>query len=170
MANWKNLTVDDLRLVLSEDEIEKLSQLSLSPEMATVIQDTIDLISDTWRGALSAKGMALDPREHFIPSTYAYWVCVHARHAVWTRFPNSGFIALDEVRKDELKKAMELLKQPMLDVPVVEWDTDPELSAFTRPSSDGCSLLTPFLRFPEDRPVIENFALPSFDGSRWRMM
>ena len=37
--SWKQLTIDDLRLVLAEDEVEKLNEVSLDPSLSPVIQD-----------------------------------------------------------------------------------------------------------------------------------
>ena len=113
---WKALDIDDLRLILSEDETTQLNQYSLDQSLTAVINDTINMVSDAWRGALSAKGYALDAREHYTPSTYKYYILVHARWAVWTRFPNSKQIALDDARKQEYEKALDLLKNPILDV------------------------------------------------------
>ena len=119
--SWTRLTIDDLRLILSEKEVEQLNQYSLDESMTAVINDTIDMIADTWRGALRAKGYTLDSRDHYLPSAYRYYALTHARHAVWTRFPNSKDIALDDRRLDEYKEALELLKDPILDVdPVSE--------------------------------------------------
>lgn len=119
--SWSRLTIADLRLILSEDETQQLNQYSLDGSMTAVINSTIDLIADTWRGALSSKGYSLDSRDHYVPRSYAYWILVHARWAVWTRFPNSKQIALDDARKQEYEKALELLKDPILDVdPVSE--------------------------------------------------
>lgn len=39
MAEWKRLTIDDLRLALSEDEVEKLSSRSLDNNLSSIIQD-----------------------------------------------------------------------------------------------------------------------------------
>lgn len=114
--SWSRLTIDDLRLILSEKEVEQLNQYSLDESMTEVINSTIDMIADTWRGALSAKGYALDLRDSYIPSSYKYYVLTHARHAVWTRFPNSEQIALDKRRLQEYEKALDLLKNPILDV------------------------------------------------------
>ena len=101
---WKALDIDDLRLILSEDETAQLNQYSLDQSMTAVINDTMNMVSDAWRGALSAKGYALDSREHFTPGSYAYYILVHCRWAVWTRFPNSKQIALDDARKQEYEK------------------------------------------------------------------
>lgn len=161
---WKKLEMNDLRLVLSEDEMDKLNELSLDESITAVIDDTIELVSNVWRGALKAKGMEIDPRDGYTPSTYWYWVLCHARYACWSRFPNSSVIAIDDVRKEEMKRAMDLLKEPYLDVDAVEWtlpdgSPNPDLSAY-QPSL-GSQLTTPWLRFPTEEPVIKNFNLPT---------
>ena len=161
---WKKLEMNDLRLVLSEDEMDKLNELSLDESITAVIDDTIELVSNVWRGALKAMGMEIDPRDGYTPSTYWYWVLCHARYACWSRFPNSSVIAIDEVRKEEMKRAMDLLKEPYLDVDAVEWtlpdgSPNPDLSAY-QPSL-GSQLTTPWLRFPTEEPVIKNFNLPT---------
>lgn len=113
---WKALDISDLRLILSEDETRQLNTYSVDESITAVINDTINMVSDAWRGALSAKGYTLDSREHYTPGSYAYYILVHCRWAVWTRFPNSKTIALDDARKQEYEKALELLKDPILDV------------------------------------------------------
>lgn len=50
---------------------------------------------------------------------------VHARYACWTRFPNSGAFALDDTRKEEYNKAMQLLKDPYIATSKPEWEYDP---------------------------------------------
>lgn len=37
--SWARLTTNDLRLVLAEDEVQKLNEISLDPSMSTVVQD-----------------------------------------------------------------------------------------------------------------------------------
>ena len=160
--SWKRLTIDDLRLILSEDETQKLDTLSLNEDITEPINQTILLVSNTWRGAMKGKGYEIDPRDGYIPSAYAYWVLVHSRYAVWSRFPNSSFIAIDEVRKKEYEQAIELLKSPSLDTDKVEWflpdgNPNPELSAYTKDGTGGSSMLTPWLRFPDDVPMIEDW-------------
>lgn len=54
---WKKLDINDLRLVLSEDEVLKLNELSLDQSITEVINSTIELVTSAWRGALKAKGM-----------------------------------------------------------------------------------------------------------------
>lgn len=144
---FKKLTIDDLRNILSEDEIQALNTLSLDDKKAAIVNDTINIIADTWRGALGAKGYRLDVRDHFIPSEYVYWVLVHARWAIWTRFPMSPVVGLDDARKDEYKKAMELLKDPYIGISKPDWEYDP-----TNPVNGGngdAAITIPFLRFDE---------------------
>lgn len=122
---YKKLTIDDLKLILAQDEIDKLSELSLDSQMTDNINKTIDMISNMWRSALSAKGYMLDIRPGYIPDGYQYWVLVHARWAVWTRFPQSATIALDDSRKAEYEQALKLLEKPYIDVEKPEWENDP---------------------------------------------
>lgn len=141
---WKKLDIDDLRTILSEDEIERLQTISVDDEISSVVNDSIDMISDTWRGALAAKGRTIDVRDHYTPSEYRYWILVHARYAMWTRFPNAPDIALDKAREAEYKKALEILKDPFLDVVPPDYGDDPELSATVDKSS---SIFVPPMRF-----------------------
>lgn len=143
---WKKLTVDDLRLILSEDETTKLNDYSLADGMEDVVLSTIEMVSDVWRGALGAKGYEIDVRSHYVPETYAYYILVHARHAVWTRFPNSENIALDERRKNEYDEAMKLLKDPFLGVDGVSGEgVSPSAEAVGTGSG---SIRVPLMRFP----------------------
>lgn len=123
---WKHLDIDDLRLILSEDEADQLNTYSLNTEMVDVVNETMDVVSDAWRGALAAKGYTLDTRDHYVPPEYSYYVLVHCRHAVWTRFPNSRDIALDERRKEEYDKAMELMRDPFIDVSEPDGGGEPD--------------------------------------------
>lgn len=100
---WKKLDINDLRTILSEDELDKLRTLSLDAEIDNIVNDGLNLISDTWRGALGAKGYTLDIRAHYTPPEYRYWILTHARYAIWTRFPNTPGIALDKAREAEYK-------------------------------------------------------------------
>ena len=121
--NWNSLDIDDLRYILSEKETEQLNEYSVLSGMTEIVNGTIAMISDTWRGALAAKGYKLDKRQHYIPNAYRYYVLVHSRHAVWTRFPNSEDIALDDRRKEEYDEALKILENPFLDVDPID---DPE--------------------------------------------
>ena len=83
-------------------------------------------MADAWRGAWQAKGYQIDIRDHFVAPEYTYYVLVHARYAIWTRFPNSPAYALDEARKAEYDKALELLKSPYIGTSKPDYSGDPE--------------------------------------------
>lgn len=55
--SWQKLDIHDIRECLSEDEVEKLNELSVNPEISDIINTVMETISQTWRGALKAKGM-----------------------------------------------------------------------------------------------------------------
>ena len=60
MANWKHLTTDDLRLALSEDELERLGTLSLDEsKLSVVLQETLDNAADAFRAAWASGGKGL---------------------------------------------------------------------------------------------------------------
>lgn len=147
--SWKQLDINDLRLILSEQETVQLNTYSVNEEMTEVINNTINLVAATWRGALGAKGYTLDTREYYLPSSYWYYVLVHARQAVWTRFPNSENIALDERRLDEYNKAMELLENPFISTELPEDEYNPTLSADSTGHSGGGSIFVPEQRFSQ---------------------
>lgn len=158
--SWTHISPNDLRICLSEDEFQKLSTLSLEPSSRQIIQDTIDLLSETWRGALKGKGYEIDPRQFFIPDSYKFWVIVHIRQVCWSRFPQSSVFAIDDVRKKEYEEALKLLKEPYLDVDEVEWtdpsgEPNPDLTAYVK--TTGSSLLTPWLVFPDEHPMIDKW-------------
>ena len=114
---WKLLTINDLRKILSEDEVDKLNKLSLENSLLEqVINQTILMISNTWRGALKGQSYVYDIRDGYTPPEYEYYILVHARHAIWSRFPQSRTIALDDARTDEYKYALKLLEKPFIDV------------------------------------------------------
>lgn len=101
---WKRLGRADLEQILSEDETQKLAELS-RPDGSDPVQEVIDLVADLFRGALGAKGHELDVRAHYIPPEYAYAVLVYSRWSLWTRFPMSPSYANDEARKSEYEFA-----------------------------------------------------------------
>ena len=139
---WKRLTIEDLKKILSDDETEKLIEISTkSPD---VVQDVLDIVADAWRGAFMGKGYDVDVRDNYVPTEYTYWILVHARYAIWTRFPNSPVYALDEARKAEYEKALELLKNPYLSTSKPDYSDDPSLKP--EPRID-CSIGVQFQRF-----------------------
>ena len=84
-------------------------------------------MADAWRGAWQAKGYQIDVRDHYVAPEYTYYVLVHARYAIWTRFPNAPAYALDEARKAEYDKALELLKSPYIGTSKPDYTDDPEI-------------------------------------------
>lgn len=77
---WKQLTIDDLRLVLAEDEIEKLNERSLADDkFLVVIQQQLDAVADAYRGSWSSKGYTVDVRDHYIDQGYLIPVLNYAR-------------------------------------------------------------------------------------------
>lgn len=145
---YKRLTIDDLRTILSEDEVQRLNTLSKDANITQIVNDGIDLVASTWRGALKAKGLNIDTRDYYVPSEYWYYILVHARHAVWTRFTKSTDIALDERRMDEYKKAMELLENPWLNVSKPDWEFDPTNPENQSAEPATSKIFLPPLRFP----------------------
>lgn len=119
---WNKLTESDLRLVLSQDEIERISTLSLDPSLKTVVQDSLDMAADAFRGAFAGKGFTMDVREHYIPASYRHWVLVYARQICWTRFPMSPNYAMDDLRKEEQKTALQMLKDPCVGTETPDWE------------------------------------------------
>ena len=43
---WKQLTIDDLKKILSDDEVEKINEISTADP--NVVQNVIDIVSDTY--------------------------------------------------------------------------------------------------------------------------
>ena len=70
-----------------------------------------------------------------------------ARYFIWTRFPNSNDIALDEPRKELFTTAQELLKSPYLATPEPDYSDDPTLSGDTSITAyQDAALTLPFQR------------------------
>ena len=146
--SWKKLTTDDLKMILSEDEVTTLNTTSVDGNITDIVQNAIDLVADMFRGAFRAKGYAVDIRDNYIPSGYVLPVLQYARYVAWSRFPNSPGIALDEVRKEDVKRLQELLKNPYIGVEKPEWEHSSDNPEVTGSSSTG-SISLPFLRFDE---------------------
>ena len=148
---WMHLDIDDLRRALSEDELERLGQLSLDEGMLDrVLQETLDSGADAFRAAWKAKGYPVDPRPHWIDSGYAEFVLAFARWNLWCRFPMADNYALSEPRKLQYEKALELLKDPWLATDEVPWG-DPGLSAYAGLSAaTGSSIKIPWQATPLD--------------------
>lgn len=151
---WRHLTEQDMRKILSEDELEKLKTLSLDSSVSAVVQDSIDLVSNMFRGAFEAKGYPMDTRDAYVPMSYELPVLQYARYVAWTRFPNSPDIALDDARKDEVKRLTELLKNPYIGAEQPEWEhssKNPDNPDVPRQggSYQTGSIKIPYMRFNE---------------------
>lgn len=157
--SWERLTIDDLRLVLAEDEIEKLNERSLAEDkLSVVIQQQLDLAADSFRGALQSKGYLLDVRDHYIAPEYKQFVLNYARYSIWTRFPMTENFALSEPRKKQYDEAVELLKNPYIGVSKPDYSDDPGLSSDTSLSNVNDGAITmPWLKMPPT-PFEEGFA------------
>lgn len=111
---WTHLTYNDMRLYLAKDELDKLQSASIDESLSSVVNDTLDLVSDAYRGAFRAKGYQVDSRDHYTPSSYRPFILAYTRWTLWTRFPMAEQYALSEARKDEWKIAADLLKNPYI--------------------------------------------------------
>ena len=143
---WKQLTTDDLKQILSEDEINTLNTVSVDSKFTDIVQNTINLVADMFRGAFIAKGYAVDVRDNSVPSGYVLPVLQYARYVAWTRFPNSPSIALDEARKEDVKRLEALLKNPYIGVEKPEGEHSSDNPEVTGSSGTG-SISLPFLKF-----------------------
>lgn len=65
---WKQLTIDDLRLALAEDEVQKLE--TCSTEISAIVNAQLDTVADMFRGAWLAKGYEVDYRDHYVAPEY----------------------------------------------------------------------------------------------------
>lgn len=147
---WKQLNYNDMRLYLAKDELDKLQTASIDTDLSAVVNDTLDLVSDAFRGAFIAKGYAMDDREHYTPSSYWPFILAYARWTLWNRFPMAQNYALSETRKDEWKLASELLKNPYIGTDPIDGGgggEDPEEDEMDRLAKDP-AISIPWLRFP----------------------
>ena len=126
---WKRLDFYDLTEILAQDEIDKLNGYSLSANIEDICQKQLDSVADLYRGSWRSKGYALDVREHYVAPEYRIPVLNYARWQLWTRFPNSKDVGLDEPRKAAYEEAKELLKSPFIGTSKPDYSTDTELSA-----------------------------------------
>ena len=143
---WSQLTIDDMKLYLSQDELDSLN--TYSTDVENVINKQLDAIADMFRGAFVSKSYEIDVRDHYIPSSYKHFVCTYARYVIWQRFPMSPNVALDDARKEEYKFVSELLKDAYIGVDKPEWEhssNNPENTG----KIQGGSIKIPFLRFDQ---------------------
>ena len=155
--SWRRLTIDDLRLVLSEDEVDKLNTRSIDPALSARIQLQLDTVADYFRGAFQGKGYDLDVRDHYVPPQYAQPILNYARWQVWTTFPGTEDYSLTDPRKQQYEEAVELLKDPYIATEKPDYSDDPELSSISAKNTDP-AISMPWQKFP---------AMP-FDSGFWQ--
>ena len=143
---WSQLTIDDMKLYLSQDELDALN--SYSVDIADVINKQLDAIADMFRGAFLSKSYEIDTREHYIPSSYKHFVCTYARYVIWQRFPMSPNVALDDARKAEYELVKDLLKDAYIGVDKPDWEHSSQNPENTGKIQGG-SIKIPFLRFDQ---------------------
>lgn len=146
---WKVPTANDIKLVLAQDEIDKLEKINATNP--TILDQTIKLVSSFVRGALKGNGVKLATLPYSIPESYMLIFLQLLRKQLWTRFPNSENIALDELRQKEAEQAMELLKKMSIDVDEIQPEYDPENPENPDYKADIVqgSIRVPWLRFPQ---------------------
>lgn len=160
---WERLDIDDLRLVLSEDEVEKLNERSLADDkLNVIIQEQLDVVADAFRGAWKSKGYELDVREHYVAPEYRNAVLNYARFQIFTRFPMTTSFALDENRKKQYEEAAELLKDPYIGVSKPDYSDDPSLSSLTKARYDS-AISVPWLKF-QPMPFDDGFPEAYWSG------
>lgn len=144
---WSPLSFDSLKIVLAKKEIDRLTELQ--DEDRQIIEDTLDIVADTFRGALSSKGFKISTLEHSIPSSYRLPALIIARRQVWTRFPNSQEYALDDIRQKEVEWAENVLKNVPYDIDNIPWKDDPENPENPEYKTEDLqgSIQVPYLRF-----------------------
>lgn len=147
---WKRLTIDDLRLVLAEDEVDKLAERSLADDkLSVVIQQQLDTVADAFRGSWYSKGYTVDERDHYVAPEYTQFVLNYARWQIWTRFPMTEDFALSEPREKLYEEAAALLKDPYIGVSKPDYSDDPELSSTVLSSSDAAISMS-WMKFPAE--------------------
>ena len=143
---WSQLTIDDMKLYLSQDELDSLNTYSVNVD--EVVNKELDVIADMFRGAFISKSYEIDTRQHYIPSSYKHFVCVYARWSLWTRFPMSPSVALDDARKAEYELVKDLLKDAYIGVDKPDWEYSSNNPDNTGKIQGG-SIKLPFLRFDQ---------------------
>ena len=143
---WSQLTIDDMKLYLSQDELDALNTYSV--EIEDVINKQLDAIADMFRGAFVSKSYEIDTRDHYIPSSYKHFVCTYARYVIWQRFPMSPNVALDDARKAEYELVKDLLKDAYIGVDKPDWEYSSNNPDNTGKIQGG-SIKLPFLRFDQ---------------------
>lgn len=144
--SWKHPTTEDLKLVLSQDEIDKLS--SVSNDLSDRIQGQLDAVADLFRAGFTAKGYSVDVRDHYIDTGYLIPMLNYARWQIWTTFAMTEDYALSDPRKYMYEEAKELLKNPYIATTKPDYSDDPELSSQALSSDVDSAIAMPWMKFP----------------------
>ena len=163
---WTRLTIDDLRLVLAEDEVDKLNTRSLDANLSAVIQEQLDCVADAFRGAWQSKGYNIDVRDHYVAPEYRQFVLNYARWQIWTRFPMTEDYSLSKSREKQYDEAAALLKDPYIGVSKPDYSADPDLSALNITTQDA-AITVPWLKFPP-MPFDEGFPQAYWTGGFYK--
>ena len=163
---WTRLTIDDLRLVLAEDEVDKLNTRSLDANLSAVIQEQLDCVADAFRGAWQSKGYNIDVRDHYVAPEYRQFVLNYARWQIWTRFPMTEDYSLSKSREKQYDEAAALLKDPYIGVSKPDYSDDPDLSALNITTQDA-AITVPWLKFPP-MPFDEGFPQAYWTGGFYK--
>ena len=145
-SKWNKITIEDVRLTLAEDEIDRLNTLSTTEEnLNKIIDQTIEMVSSMIRGSLQSKGYTLDFREYYLPKEYYFFALIIIRYQLWTRFPNSNKFALDDARTKQYEEAMSMIKNPILGPSTPDYSDLPDEEK-PKPIED-VALINPKLKF-----------------------
>lgn len=74
---WLRPTIEHLKLVLAQEELDKLETVSIDTD--DVLQKQLDTIADLFRAAYISRGYTVDVRDHYIDQGYLIPVLNYAR-------------------------------------------------------------------------------------------
>lgn len=153
---WTRPTIEELKLVLAQDEIDKLD--SYSSDITDRIQKQLDMVADEFRAAFRSKGYQIDTRDHYIDEGYLVPMLNYARWQIWSTFPMADNYALSEPRKKQYEEAAALLKNPYLGTSIPDnGEPTPEPTDPDDKLAQDPAITIPWLKFP---PSYENGGFP----------
>ena len=126
--SWVKITTDDIKKTLTKTEYDILANLDKDTTETTIIEDTINYWSNTWRQQCKKNG-SIDNREGYVPASLVVHILAQIRYQLWTRIPNSMNPGLDDRRvkeSDRADKVFDNITKYAIDDPDVEnIDVDP---------------------------------------------
>lgn len=159
---WIKLTSEDLKKILSQDEIDILDNASSTLQQQ--IDDAIDLVSAQLRGAMIGKSFEMDIRDYYVPQSYSLAVLTVSRAICWSRFPMSPAIAMDELRQKELEYYRDLIKNPTFGADKPEWEyssKNPDNQTPDQSLVNTGSIKIPFFERLDNDIIFNTFVLSS---------